>query len=513
MRTLTDLRFLAALALLVVNDHVLKGAFEGEWPGLLTGKLSDVVGPIVAAVLLASSIRLVGGSVGSSSSPIARRGIMSAPRGIISALIPLNALSDRAVGISIVVVAALMTAINTSAAAAGAVGSALAITGWTQSMVVDPTDLFGLVGLALVPRIVTDPKPLTESPVAKALALGAGAAACMASSAIPNPAYDSVATDGGDVVVVVDSGDDQVGHLRSIDGGSSWDYVSNPTALTLPGPLQFATTQCLTRDPSVCVRTAEGLTIEESNDGGSSWREVYSVEMGGHLAPFTNAEFAEVWQEASAVAELADGSVVVVMGQLEPAVRSPDGAWSPDAGRYRTPGVGAMISIVFGSAIAAAGAALIGLHRKGVGIIVLVTTVPLLGLAWTLWFVNDTVGLLVLPFGLGSFIAVVVSAVAFVATVLARNRRRPIEPSAMVAVIAGPVLIGLVALAPLLAWRLDLTRSVSTAWLVLSIAVLGSVATGIVTRRLGGPPPGPPPPRIPPSPTQPAFQPTPPGFG
>jgi len=35
---------------LVVNDHVLKAAF----PGLLTGKLSDVAGLVVAAPLLAT---------------------------------------------------------------------------------------------------------------------------------------------------------------------------------------------------------------------------------------------------------------------------------------------------------------------------------------------------------------------------------------------------------------------------------------------------------------------------
>ena len=39
---------LAALVLLVVNDHVLKAA----WPGFVTGKLSDVAGLIVAPLAL-----------------------------------------------------------------------------------------------------------------------------------------------------------------------------------------------------------------------------------------------------------------------------------------------------------------------------------------------------------------------------------------------------------------------------------------------------------------------------
>jgi hypothetical protein len=44
--------WLASLALLIVNDHVLKGA--GLLPGWLTGKLSDFAGLIVAPVLIAT---------------------------------------------------------------------------------------------------------------------------------------------------------------------------------------------------------------------------------------------------------------------------------------------------------------------------------------------------------------------------------------------------------------------------------------------------------------------------
>jgi hypothetical protein len=41
---------LAAIALLIVNDHVLKAA----WPGLVTGKLSDVAGLVFFPLLLAA---------------------------------------------------------------------------------------------------------------------------------------------------------------------------------------------------------------------------------------------------------------------------------------------------------------------------------------------------------------------------------------------------------------------------------------------------------------------------
>jgi hypothetical protein len=45
-----------ALALLALNDHVLKGA--GLLPAWLTGKLSDVAGLVVAPVLLAALLML-----------------------------------------------------------------------------------------------------------------------------------------------------------------------------------------------------------------------------------------------------------------------------------------------------------------------------------------------------------------------------------------------------------------------------------------------------------------------
>jgi hypothetical protein len=54
-RALSSLPWLAALGLLALNDHVLKGA--GLLPGVVTGKLSDFAGMIVAPALLAALVR------------------------------------------------------------------------------------------------------------------------------------------------------------------------------------------------------------------------------------------------------------------------------------------------------------------------------------------------------------------------------------------------------------------------------------------------------------------------
>lgn len=54
-RALLTVPWLAALLVLVVNDHVLKGS--GLLPGVITGKLSDFAGLLVAPVLLATLVR------------------------------------------------------------------------------------------------------------------------------------------------------------------------------------------------------------------------------------------------------------------------------------------------------------------------------------------------------------------------------------------------------------------------------------------------------------------------
>lgn len=54
---LLDLVPIAALIVLVLNDHVLKSA----WPGFITGKLSDVAGLVLAPVVLQASVEFVRG--------------------------------------------------------------------------------------------------------------------------------------------------------------------------------------------------------------------------------------------------------------------------------------------------------------------------------------------------------------------------------------------------------------------------------------------------------------------
>lgn len=152
-RALVTPVWLAALVVLALNDHLLKGS--GLLPGAITGKLSDFAGMIVAPVLLAAVLRVR-----------TRRGL---------------ALCCAAVG-------AVFAGINVSPAIADAWS-------WLMSfaipwhITVDPTDLVALPALALGWRALVPAmtRPLPALPgwlpqTAQASAIAVGGFLCMATS-------------------------------------------------------------------------------------------------------------------------------------------------------------------------------------------------------------------------------------------------------------------------------------------------------------------------------------------
>jgi len=163
--------FLAALAVLVVNDHLLKGA--GILPGIVTGKLSDLAGLVVAPVLVAAV---------------------------------LGARSVRGRAAAFAAVAVPFAAIKLSAAAANALVAAAAVVGLRFRIWQDPTDLLAFVALypawrlasraanahdvvksssALRPQGDTASTPWAAYWIERAAFAGA-AAACVATSQGPN---------------------------------------------------------------------------------------------------------------------------------------------------------------------------------------------------------------------------------------------------------------------------------------------------------------------------------------
>ena len=119
---------LIAVAVLVLNDHVLKQACPGVW----TGKLSDVAGLFYFPLFLTASARLIVG---------AARTLSGRPGGI-------PPLRRCHLLLAITATAAVFTAINLTPAAM-AVWDAVLSWGWRSRGTVDPTDLLALPVLAL----------------------------------------------------------------------------------------------------------------------------------------------------------------------------------------------------------------------------------------------------------------------------------------------------------------------------------------------------------------------------
>jgi hypothetical protein len=153
--------WLAALAVLALNDHVLKGA--GLLPGVVTGKLSDFAGLLVAPALLAT---------------------LAGVR------------SPRAWAACHVAVGLVFAAIQLSAGAASGWSALMSTVGFPWRITRDPTDLVALPVLAVSWRWLGAAAIRGDArrEVAGALrwaGAGAGLWACMATSPPPRPGPDS----------------------------------------------------------------------------------------------------------------------------------------------------------------------------------------------------------------------------------------------------------------------------------------------------------------------------------
>lgn len=177
-RALLHPLWLGSLAVLVLNDHVLKGA--GLLPGVVTGKLSDVAGLVVAPALLAALVRVRG------------------PRGWM--------LAHVAVGL-------VFSAIQLSTVAASLWSGAMAAVGFPWVITRDPTDLLALPALALgafgLLATLRRPTPGGARRTAEAALAGTGLLCCAATSPPPGEPFrqplwtDVYVHNAGDEALVV----------------------------------------------------------------------------------------------------------------------------------------------------------------------------------------------------------------------------------------------------------------------------------------------------------------------
>lgn len=269
---LTDGRFIAALLVLIANDHWLKAEY-GNW---LTGKASDIAGLIMLPVVVVCALRLA-------------------------------RLPDR-VGSVIMIIGAWFTAIKVWPTTA-VITERLAetVTGIEHQIIADPTDLIGLVGLGMATRIIAAPRPLLSARSVRIGLLALGLVATMASSnSWTDPVNDLIVDEATGEVSVIRSAyngdllescesiyvphdvdpdvDSETEFARAVEARRAnqtddmrelfEDCTSLRTGKT--GAAEFVLQTCPELSTFVCIRGI-GAAIEVSRDG-SSWDAVWALD-------------------------------------------------------------------------------------------------------------------------------------------------------------------------------------------------------------------------------------------
>ncbi|MGH3348245.1 MAG: hypothetical protein ACRDO4_14800 [Nocardioides sp.] len=238
------------LVLLVLNDHLLKQA----WPGWVTGKLSDVVGLVVAPLLLGVALAAVG----------VRR-----PLTWSSGLVALG-----------------FVATKTTAAGAAAASAAWSLTGIDTHIVADPTDLLALPAV-LVARVVwlQAGRPGGQRRLAAVLGLAVLPFGVLATAAT-SPCNTDEGVTSADVVDGRISGDGERRAVVVLEDHAAWRVVdATGEVSTLPeidrdrmGDSVRTFDGACAVDALTCWRiTLERDAVQLSTDGGRSWRTELAV--------------------------------------------------------------------------------------------------------------------------------------------------------------------------------------------------------------------------------------------
>ncbi|WP_410809809.1 hypothetical protein [Micromonospora sp. 067-2] len=251
---------LLSLVLLLVNDHLLKPAF----PGLLTGKLSDVAGLLLAPPLVAVLLTLL---VPRLPAPAA------APAGLVL------------VGVGFAVV-------KSSGYAAEVASSAWSALAGPSLVRVDGTDLLTLPALALTWWTWTRAR---QRPVRHRMArlvrvlvvLPPALVAVAATSAVYYPYAVGTALLDGQPAVSVGQGYGRSNWPAgpadgrwavSEDGATTWRRATEAEQARLSDPRLAQERACVPAQPQRCYRVSAGhLRVDQSDDAGASWRVAWEL--------------------------------------------------------------------------------------------------------------------------------------------------------------------------------------------------------------------------------------------
>jgi hypothetical protein len=249
---LTHPTSLAAIAVLLINDHLLKPHF----PSMLTGKLSDFAGLYFFPFLLAVPLSLIGG--------MSRKKTKA-----------LGALSIVATGLSFILI---KTSVGVNSVAESIF---LGLTGSPSSIIMDPSDLVAL-SILLASWMLWRQYHRPRNAWIGWLAFGAASLATTATSCVPIDTIARLSVDDG--VVYAYSSDASL-VAASYTRGDTWDSLDSPTQgmPTAPPQNTLPYVMCSPGDRTQCFRVSRNETVELSYDAGSIWLIAWQVPPGRRL--------------------------------------------------------------------------------------------------------------------------------------------------------------------------------------------------------------------------------------
>lgn len=270
---------IGAIAVLLLNDHYLKA----EYPGWLTGKVSDFSGlvffPLLLGVLIASITR-----------------------------------SRHSQAIASFATLAWFTAIKISGVMAGLTESIVeAVLGLPIQIIADPSDLIALpmVGVGWEIWRRAGSRDAAKRRRFRTVAVVAVAAfASVATSYQPLPAVVSIDNTDTEVWAEVDNDYGPTDGYRSGDGGVTWESAA------VPASVRFDRTRsdpdgvrCEGLNNSTCYLRTDIWLVEESENGGIDWQEVAASEQLVDIFDQGTFRIGKiVWDDGSYYRGLSDGS-------------------------------------------------------------------------------------------------------------------------------------------------------------------------------------------------------------
>ncbi|MEU0486718.1 hypothetical protein ABZ260_47095, partial [Streptosporangium sp. NPDC006013] len=285
------------------------------WPGPVTGKLSDVAGLLVAPPVLALAFlpALALTRAGPFSSVLAR---LAAP------------VATVATGVG-------FTLVKTTEGGAEFASRAWTLVAGPSRVLADPTDLVALPALGVAWLVWRGCRSDQAVRRARALVVVPFALVGVTATAYGQspPVALSVSADGESITVLIDYGPSSAAVSR--DGGRTWSMRPDPVPApaTPSAPPLPATRACLLDDPRHCYRVSPPrLGVDETGDGGASWKTVWGVSEGREdaLRRSNDRPYTPPWQGSTAVAvqRVPDGHVVVAANGTDGiAVRDTRGTW------------------------------------------------------------------------------------------------------------------------------------------------------------------------------------------